>query len=538
MTKRVGSEKFILTKDVLLPGMLFALFVRWCVAAYPYSGYGKPPMYGDFEAQRHWQEITVQTTANTWYHNTTQNDLQYWGLDYPPLTAYHSYIMGLVADWLDPESVRLFASRGYEDENHKTFMRWTVIISDIYFYVSAVLCICVDADRMENYVHKRQAKSKNIFKRVDIATTLFLLYPGIILIDHGHFQYNCVSLGLFLWATFFVIAIENDFLCTVFFCLALNYKQMELYHALPFFVYLFRKCFINLPAKKSVIHVIVRFYKLAMAVILCFIICWIPFLTSVPDILQVIHRLFPLKRGIFEDKVSNLWCFINVFVKLKTVYTNDTMAWTCLTTTAIAVLPSCIDLFLRINKKKFVLSLINVSLAFFLFSFQVHEKTILLVAIPVLIQFPEDPFMCFWFLLVSTFSMLPLLLKDGLLIPFIVTNIIHVAVYSVSIKLAYPKSGYFKFFNASLLERLVEPNKTSNSMFMNLLSVNFFFSVSGMVCLTVASVFVTPPPHYPDMYPLFVSVFSFIHFALFFLYFNFRQMSLPMCVPEQKVKKK
>ncbi|GBP89725.1 Dolichyl pyrophosphate Man9GlcNAc2 alpha-1,3-glucosyltransferase [Eumeta japonica] len=102
--KSSDVRPFRVTKDGLVPGVLFALFVRWCVAAYPYSGYKSPPMFGDYEAQRHWQEITVHTPATTWYHNTTQNDLQYWGLDYPPLTAYHSLLMGLVADWLDPES--------------------------------------------------------------------------------------------------------------------------------------------------------------------------------------------------------------------------------------------------------------------------------------------------------------------------------------------------------------------------------------------------------------------------------------------------
>lgn len=26
------------------------------------------------------------------YFNTSDNNLQYWGLDYPPLTAYHSFV--------------------------------------------------------------------------------------------------------------------------------------------------------------------------------------------------------------------------------------------------------------------------------------------------------------------------------------------------------------------------------------------------------------------------------------------------------------
>ena len=54
-------------------------------------------MYGDYEAQRHWQEITVNLPVNKWYFNSTQNDLLYWGLDYPPLTAYHSYLVGQVS---------------------------------------------------------------------------------------------------------------------------------------------------------------------------------------------------------------------------------------------------------------------------------------------------------------------------------------------------------------------------------------------------------------------------------------------------------
>lgn len=36
-----------------------ALFLRWSVSLFPYSGEGKPPMFGDFEAQRHWMEVTV-----------------------------------------------------------------------------------------------------------------------------------------------------------------------------------------------------------------------------------------------------------------------------------------------------------------------------------------------------------------------------------------------------------------------------------------------------------------------------------------------
>jgi alpha-1,3-glucosyltransferase len=47
-------------------------------------------MHGDFEAQRHWMEITKHLPVSQWYFY----DLQWWGLDYPPLTAYHSWVLG------------------------------------------------------------------------------------------------------------------------------------------------------------------------------------------------------------------------------------------------------------------------------------------------------------------------------------------------------------------------------------------------------------------------------------------------------------
>ena len=42
-------------------GVVFlALVVRLGVGQAGYSGAGTPPMFGDFEAQRHWQEVTVR----------------------------------------------------------------------------------------------------------------------------------------------------------------------------------------------------------------------------------------------------------------------------------------------------------------------------------------------------------------------------------------------------------------------------------------------------------------------------------------------
>ena len=55
-------------------------------------------MFGDYEAQRHWMEITGNLPVDAWFRNSSDNDLLYWGLDYPPLTAYHSLVNGKVAE--------------------------------------------------------------------------------------------------------------------------------------------------------------------------------------------------------------------------------------------------------------------------------------------------------------------------------------------------------------------------------------------------------------------------------------------------------
>ncbi|KAJ3202677.1 hypothetical protein HDU67_000362, partial [Dinochytrium kinnereticum] len=38
------------------------------------------------------------------------------------------------------------------------------------------------------------------------------------------------------------------------------------------------------------------------------------------DLGQVLHRVFPLQRGLYEDKVANVWCALSVIVKLKNLF--------------------------------------------------------------------------------------------------------------------------------------------------------------------------------------------------------------------------
>ena len=58
--------------------------------------------------------------------------------------------------------------------------------------------------------------------------------------SNSYFRFNNASLGLCLLAVT-AVCCERDFLGSILFSLALNYKQMELYHSVPFFCYLLGK---------------------------------------------------------------------------------------------------------------------------------------------------------------------------------------------------------------------------------------------------------------------------------------------------------
>ncbi|KAK3706996.1 hypothetical protein QZH41_014083 [Actinostola sp. cb2023] len=463
--------------------VLGAAVQRWAVSLGGYSGKGKPPMYGDYEAQRHWQEITYNLPINQWYYNSSNNDLQYWGLDYPPLTAYHSWVCGFIAHYISPSWIELHTSQGFESSQHKLFMRYTALVADVLVYFPAVIffvLMCLPGRSRTNKV---------------LIAGVILLYPGLVLIDHGHFQYNAVSLGLCLWG---VIALcrKYDMLGSVAFVLALSYKQMELYHSLPFFFYLLGKTLTFTSWSRRFIYL----SKLGVAVIGTFALCWLPFLFDPKDLIQVLHRLFPFSRGLFEDKVANFWCTVSVFVKVKAILTQNQIMKLSFWCTLVAVLPSSLNVMRHPSVDRFLLSLINSSLAFFLFSYQVHEKSILLVALPVCLLLPFKPLPCTWFLVISTFSMWPLLEKDGLVLSY------------VPVMLTFYAAAYY----------VLQLAKSCSKM-----KVLFHISMLGAICLHIASTTVTPPQRYPDLYPVLISVYCCAHFMLFFIYFHFVQFTLP-----------
>lgn len=159
----------------VLSVVLAAVLLRCCVALHGYSGEGVPPMYGDFEAQRHWMEVTVNLPPQAWYVDGPDNDLQYWGLDYPPVSAYLSWLIGQIARACGhPELVALHASRGHESEATRLFMRHSVLACDVLLFVPGAWAVAA-------------AGAPKGLARLGLFALLLSL-PPLVLVDHGHFQ--------------------------------------------------------------------------------------------------------------------------------------------------------------------------------------------------------------------------------------------------------------------------------------------------------------------------------------------------------------
>ncbi|XP_022657772.1 dolichyl pyrophosphate Man9GlcNAc2 alpha-1,3-glucosyltransferase-like isoform X2 [Varroa destructor] len=310
--------------DVLLSAaVMWSILLRLLTSLFPYSGMGKPPMYGDFEAQRHWMEVTTQLPLKEWYVNSTRNDLMYWGLDYPPLTAYHSWLCGKISEQFNLSWTALNSSRGHESPEHKLFMRWSVLASDFVVFYPSVLYF---------------GSLYNTKSKMATAIWALLINPAMILVDHGHFQYNGVCLGLFVLTV--ALAKRGRYaLAAIAFSLSLNFKQIALYFAMPVFIHLLKACIV--PSLN-----LSRFLHIAIATLGTFGIVWVPFAWSGGQQLieQILYRIFPLQRGLFEDKVANFWYVTSVLVKYKKLFKSERLVQIAFGATLFFSLPSWIML--------------------------------------------------------------------------------------------------------------------------------------------------------------------------------------------------
>jgi alpha-1,3-glucosyltransferase len=332
----------------------------------------------------------------------------------------------------------------------KLYMRSTVLASEYLVYIPAMVSLVRRLSRLEG-ISKWESY---------ISLSALLMLPSVMLIDHGHFQYNTVMLG-FTAASIASLLADRLGLACFFFVSALGFKQMALFYAPAIFAYLLGQCvFPRID--------ILRFLGIAFATLFSFAMLFAPLLVSaaydayhglriegyteppllsslplpfkvdptniahVPLIIlaQSIHRIFPFARGLFEDKVANFWCALHTFHKLHQ-YPSSLVSKAALAGTLLAILPPSLILFLKPRSFLLPLGLATCAWGFFLFSYQVHEKNVLLPLLPMSLLLATRSGLSSkserstraWVGFANAlgaWTMFPLLKRDGLKVPYFV----------------------------------------------------------------------------------------------------------------------
>ncbi|KAL5002420.1 ALG6, ALG8 glycosyltransferase family-domain-containing protein [Aspergillus recurvatus] len=525
---RAGVSQWLVLPLILMTVGLF----RWAVSLWGYSGFNTPPMYGDFEAQRHWMEITTNLPLSRWY----TYDLQYWGLDYPPLTAYHSWLLGKVGSVFDSAWFALDESRGNEDPLLKVFMRATVIVSEYLIYIPAIVTF------LRRYTRMQAAPVWSS----SIALSAILLQPATILIDHGHFQYNTVMLGLFVASLDAIMAGRMLWAC-IFFVGALGFKQMALYYAPVMFAFLLGICIF--PRIR-----LVRLLCIALVTIAFFTVLLLPLLLGatgtkfgkqpVPEppllqalpvkldngssiylilfqLTQIVHRIFPFSRGLFEDKVANAWCAIHTFYKLHR-FQPDLLKRVSLSATLASILVPCAIIFRHPRASILLPAFATVGWGFFLFSFQVHEKSVLLPLLPMTLLIAGDGGLnkdtrswVGWANILGSWTLYPLLKRDGLQVPYFVVTCLWAYL------LGLPPTSW-QIYRHQRPAGEVEADTHPHAL-TSLIHSLFYLAMIGW---HVLEAFVPPPPGKPDLWVVLNVLIGAGGFGISYLWCLWKLISL------------
>ena len=413
-------------------------------------------------------------------------------------------------------------------------MRATVLVSEYIIYMPAVVVL--------NRKFTRQ-QGISIWES-SIALVGILMQPAIILIDHGHFQYNTVMLGFVLASMSSMIANRTLWGC-VFFVAALCYKQMALYFAPAIFAYLLG---VSLVPRLNMRHLGV----IAVITALTFLVMFSPLLigalydhqrgikpgpnfdhSSLPSVFswaldfcnpkswyyalflqlaQCIHRVFPFARGLFEDKVANFWCALNTVHKLH-VYPKAMAQRISLLATLILILPACMTISVFPRRELLPWAMASSAWGFFLCSFQVHEKSVLLPLLPMTILLgsngglgPEIRAWVGWANTLGTWTLFPLLKKDELRVPYFVLSLLW------TFLLGLPPTSLSLYWGSSQASSQGSGHLKSLT---KLLHLSFY---AAMIIWHLGEAFIPPPDGKPDLWVVLNVIIGAAGFGVCYLW--------------------
>ncbi|KAF2652176.1 glycosyltransferase family 57 protein [Lophiostoma macrostomum CBS 122681] len=344
----------------------------------------------DFEVHRNWLALTHSLPIQEWYYEKTSE----WTLDYPPFFAYFEWLLSQAAARVEPALLNVKAL-GYDSWQTVYFQRTTVILTELVLVYAL-------------HIYVKGSKSK---RTAYAAALSILLSPGLLIIDHIHFQYNGFLFGILVLS---LVLARNDstlLLSGLLFAVLLCFKHIYLYLAPAYFVYLLRVYCLD--SRSSFPYFSVRFLnslKLGISILSVFGAAFGPFALW-GQVEQMTRRLFPFSRGLCHAYwAPNIWAIYS-FTDRVLIYLApylglqvDRNAVNSVTRglvgdSAFAVLPeipprACflltlsfqipflIRLFVKPSWHAFVGAVTLCGYASFLFGWHVHEKAILIVIIP------------------------------------------------------------------------------------------------------------------------------------------------------------
>ena len=417
----------------------------------------------------------------------------------------------------NPAWFALNKSRGIETQDLKVYMRATAIVSEYLVYVPSLVIFLRHYSRING----------TGITSMSIALVAILMQPATILIDHGHFQYNTVMLG-FVVATLSSIYTRRLLWSCIFFVAALGFKQMALYYSPVIFAYLLGSCVT--PRIR-----IGRLLSISIVTVLAFAVLFAPLLLgslydsykqrplgpmSPPPFLaerritlkasnpydmvllqvsQAVHRIFPFARGVFEDKVANFWCFLNTFYKLRKIQKLIDLPRLSAAVTLFAVLGPMLVVGAMPKKTLLPYALATSAWGFFLFSFQVHEKSVLLPLLPMTLLLgskqglsKEYRAWIGWANTIGVFTMYPLLKRDGLTVPYVILPLLWLFL------LGLPPFSFSAYYDAEYENVTGRPLKADDlSTLTKILHVQTYVAIPFWHLMAA---FATPPDDKPDLW--------------------------------------
>lgn len=365
----------------------------------------------DFEVHRNWAAITNSLPLQKWYIEATSP----WTLDYPPLFAWFEALVACFAKRIDPAMLDV-NNLNYASASTIWFQRVSVMVTDLVLAMAATYAV---------------AERPALEQRAAFAAVVGS--GGLLMVDHIHFQYNGMLLGLLVASV--ALAEKGRLLWSAaIFAAVVNMKHLFAAAGPPFAVFLLRSC-CRRPGGAA---------HLASLVVVVAAVCATslgPFVAK-RQLSTVLARLFPFGRGLCHSYwAPNAWALyaaadrVTAAALARLTDTPKMSSDSSLTgglvggvnfavlapvgpsiaaaATIVAQLPALIALWLEPQHTGQLTEAVVLSLmSSFVWGYHVHEKAILMVLIPMAVNAAHSRRAANSFLLVAAVahhSLFPLL---------------------------------------------------------------------------------------------------------------------------------